>query len=104
MKTKRRRASLPSITCPHCQSVAAIRTSESVSELLRQLRFRCENDECGHVFAADLVVTRTIVQSACPNPRIQLPFGRTARPANDDARVPANDDRAPAAETAPTPS
>lgn len=104
MKTKRRRASLPSITCPHCQSVAAIRTSESVSELLRQLRFRCENDECGHVFAADLVVVRTIVPSARPNPLIRLPFGRTARTANDDTPIPANDDRPAAAEIAPTPS
>jgi len=74
-----------------------------VSELLRQLRFRCENDDCGHVFAADLVVVRTIVPSACPNPHVRIPFGRSVRPANDDTREPANDDRLPAAETSPTP-
>lgn len=92
--TRRRRASLPSISCPHCRSVAAIRTSDQVSDLLRQLRFRCENDECGHVFAADLSIVRTIVPSATPNPAIKLPFAVRAKPANDDNRTPANDDDA----------
>lgn len=92
----RRRATLPSISCPHCGSATKIRTSEGVSPLLRQLRFRCENDECGHVFAADLVVVRTIVPSASPNPAIRLPLAaRSPRPANDDTRTPANDDEKP---------
>jgi transcriptional regulator NrdR family protein len=109
----KKRATIPSITCPHCKSRASIRTSSAVSDLFRQIRFRCENDECGHVFAADLVVVRTIVPSAIPNPAIKLPFAnpnlcraRTGlKPANDDAPVPANDDEQllhAAVTTAPT--
>lgn len=97
------RASLPAVTCPHCGGRTTIRTSSPVSPLTREVRYRCENDECGHVFAADLSIIRTLVPSARPNPAIKLPLanqnlvGARKRPANDDERTPANDDAPEAA-------
>lgn len=75
--------------CPHCGSVAKMRTTRAVTPLFRELRFQCTNVEgdeaCGHTFVASLEITRTIVPSARPNPRIKLPIAppranRTALP------------------------
>ena len=108
-KSKKHR--IPGIACPHCDSPALIRTSSALTTIVRHIRYRCENDACGHVFVAELQVIRTIVPSACPNPEVRLPFAnpnicRTRPlPANDDNRTPANDDvvTSPAA-TTPAPS
>ncbi|MEG3166638.1 ogr/Delta-like zinc finger family protein [Sphingomonas sp. LB3N6] len=89
---------IPGISCPHCSGPAGIRNSAALTATVRHIRYRCENDDCGHVFVAELQVIRTIVPSARPNPEVRLPFsnpnvGRTRPvPANDDTRTPANDD------------
>lgn len=88
------RPRIPVIACPHCDSRAIVRNSEQMAPLCRELRFRCENDACGHTFVASLEIIRTITPSACPNPNVHLPLAprRAApRPANDD--VVANDNR-----------
>lgn len=75
--------------CPHCGSLAKMRTTRAVTPLFRELRFQCTNvdgdDACGHTFVAALTIERTIVPSARPNPRITLPIApprknRTALP------------------------
>lgn len=84
------------VRCPHCESLAKVRTTREVTALYRELRFQCMNvdgeDPCGHTFVASLVIEKTIVASARPNPRINLPIAapRTRRlpsgtpaPAND---------------------
>ncbi len=89
------------IRCPHCRARATVRHSEEETLLSREIRFRCENDGCGHAFVAQLVILRTLVPSAQPNPEVTLPlcnpnlqhFG--PRPANDDHRTPANDESEP---------
>lgn len=89
---------IPGLSCPHCDGPAGIRNSAALTTTVRHIRYRCENDECGHVFVAELQVIRTIVPSACPNPEVRLPFSnpnvcRTRPlPANDDTRTAANDD------------
>lgn len=73
------------LRCPHCESLSKVRTTREVTALYRELRFQCLNvegdDPCGHTFVASLVIERTIVQSARPNPRINLPVAapRTKR-------------------------
>lgn len=66
------------VHCPHCESLAKVRTTREVTALYRELRFQCINvegdDPCGHTFVASLVIERTIVESARPNPRIRLPI------------------------------
>lgn len=66
------------LRCPHCLSLAKVRTTREVTALYRELRFQCTNVEgdepCGHTFVASMVIERTIVPSAKPNPRINLPI------------------------------
>lgn len=95
--------------CPHCDTRAIVRSSGQISPLVRELDYQCQNIACGHTFVSQLSIVRTIVASACPRAGIHLPFGnpnlgpkRLPKPANDDVRIPANDDTLPAA-SAPDP-
>ncbi len=76
------------------------RTSEQLSPTCREMRLRCEDDDCGHQFVIQVAVIRTVVASRKPNPEVTLPFSnpnltaQKPKPANDDVMVPtpANDD------------
>lgn len=95
---------VPGIVCPHCKSRSIVRDSVQVDDLTRDLRYMCDNDDCGHTFVAMLAIIRTVRPSAKPNPSVILPIGEwRSRPANDDQRIPVNDNETPAAELAPTP-
>lgn len=95
MTTKSR---LPRITCPHCSSRTIVRSSEQVTPTYREVRLTCDDDDCGHTMVASISIIRTIRPSLKPNPEILLPFGNQnlrvgrTRPANDDTRLPANDE------------
>ncbi len=91
MKTTRTR--LPSISCLHCGAKSIVRDSIAVTQMVRELRLSCTNEDCGHTFVAQLSVIRTIRPSATPNRDVRLPFGAwSKRPANDDHPEPANDE------------
>ena len=95
MTTKSR---LPRITCPHCGQRTIVRSSEQITLTYREVRLSCDNEDCGHTMLASISIIRTIRPSARPNPNVTLPIGNQnlrvprARPANDDTRVPANDE------------
>ena len=88
--------------CPHCDHLSKARSSEPLTPLCREIRYQCMNvngdDPCGHTFVAVIEIRRTIVPSARPNPRINLPIsprrapmtprGPTSLAANDDAPRP----------------
>ncbi|WP_298808395.1 ogr/Delta-like zinc finger family protein [uncultured Sphingomonas sp.] len=102
--TKKRNypARIPAIACPHCLTRAVAYDSVEIDLLTREIRFRCSNADCGHTFVGQLGIFRTVQPSMMPNPAIKLPMGQwRSKPANDDTRVPANDDVLPAAVTAP---
>ena len=63
-----------SISCPHCGADTTIRSSRAMSSLSRQQYLQCSNVECSHTFVATTEVTHTIVPSALPNPKVQLPM------------------------------
>lgn len=65
-----------SMPCPHCKQTALIRTSQQISPLLRELRYACRNDDCGHTFVAYTEVSYTTSPSAQPDPAINLPFSK----------------------------
>jgi hypothetical protein len=97
---------IPGMTCPHCETRSIAYDSVKIDRLTREIRYRCADVDCGHVFVAQLAVVRTVHSSKRPNPAVTLhvgPWGNRA-PANDDTRTPANDDKPDAAEIAPTPS
>ncbi|WP_267382376.1 MULTISPECIES: ogr/Delta-like zinc finger family protein [unclassified Sphingomonas] len=84
---------LPSIGCPHCGTRSIVRSSEAVTDTVRELRMVCDNTDCGCQFVSQLSVIRIVHQSATPNPAVRIPFGRwPAKPANDDHPAPANDE------------
>lgn len=89
---------LPAISCPHCDAKSIVRTSEDVTNMVREIRLECTNGDCGHSFVAQLSVIRTIRPSRQPREGVKLPFanpnlvGPDAKPANDDQPGHANDD------------
>lgn len=64
------------ISCPICLGKAKARSSRMMSRTLREITYRCENDNCGHVYVANLEVVRTLVPSAMPNPDVSIPLSR----------------------------
>lgn len=58
--------------CPHCETLAAVRTSRSITRISTEFRFQCPNVECGHTFVGLLEVTHTISPPASPHPEVNL--------------------------------
>ncbi|WP_019517246.1 ogr/Delta-like zinc finger family protein [Sphingomonas sp. Mn802worker] len=102
MKKRSYPARIPGIACPHCRARAIAYDSVEIDLLTREIRFRCDDADCGHTFVGQLGIFRTVRPSMKPNPAVQLPMGQwRSKPANDDTRVPANDDVLPAAVAVP---
>ncbi|HEX7856014.1 MAG TPA: ogr/Delta-like zinc finger family protein [Sphingobium sp.] len=91
MRTRR----IPPIACPHCGRTPRVRGSEQITPLIREVRYLCDNDECGHSFVATIEIVRTVRPSLRPNAGISLPVLPHLKPANDDGPPAANDDDAP---------
>jgi hypothetical protein len=95
---------VPATECPHCRTRAIAYDSVKLDVFTREIRFVCQDADCGHTFVGQLSIFRTVRPSMKPNPAIVLPLGQwRSKPANDDERVPANDDQPDAAEVAPSP-
>lgn len=67
-----------SIHCPICRTRAIARTSREMSRTMREITYRCTNDECGHTYVAHLEVVRTLVPSIIDNPEVSIPFSPAA--------------------------
>jgi len=61
------------LRCPHCNSPAIVRSSYSLTNLLRASLLQCKNVVCGHTFSAYTEIVKTISPSSCPNPFVDLP-------------------------------
>ena len=71
-----------SSVCPHCGAGARVRTSKSISALVTQRYYACQNHLCGHTYSAIEEVTHSISPSASPNAQVRLevrPVTRTAK-------------------------
>lgn len=75
------------IRCPICLSRATARTSRLMSRTLREITYRCENDDCGHVYIAHLEVVRTTVPSAMRNDDVSIPLSPAVQQRSDRART-----------------
>jgi predicted RNA-binding Zn-ribbon protein involved in translation (DUF1610 family) len=81
------------LLCPHCNARAIARSSAQVTSTCRTIYYRCDNDECGHTFIAQLAILHSTVPSRIPNPQVNLPL-RVAATLKHLAEVqdfPAND-------------
>ena len=59
--------------CPHCGMSMRIRSSEGMSELVRNIYMQCTNEACGATYRAMLEITHQLSPSGTPNPAIKLP-------------------------------
>ena len=81
----------PGMSCPVCKSRSWVKQSHEVTPIVRELRYACDNVNCGATFRAELVVTHIISPSALtPAANLHLPLWRTGV-ANDNALVAAMD-------------
>jgi len=67
-----------SLPCPHCQSAVRAAKSRTMSTLMKEITYRCQNVDCGHTFVATLEISRTVSLSAMPNPEVSLPISPRA--------------------------
>lgn len=67
------------IRCPHCNSRAIARSSRELSATMREIVFMCIDPECGHTYAANLEVVRTLSPSAKPKKEVRLPISAHVR-------------------------
>lgn len=58
------------MVCPHCLSLAPIRTSRPLSRMVKEVYCQCSNVACGHTFKAMVEITMTISPSAFPDPAV----------------------------------
>lgn len=73
------------LTCPHCGTIATIRTSRELGSTVREAGAQCTNIECGHTWVARIVAERTIAPSMCPNPKVYIPLSPRSPAANAPA-------------------
>lgn len=67
------------LPCPHCNNGVKALKSRTLSPLLKEITFRCNNIECNHVFVASLEVLRTLSLSNTPNYELKIPISKHAR-------------------------
>lgn len=72
-KSNRPGSTAPSMYCPHCKSRSAVRSSNTLSPLLKELYYQCKNHLCGFTWVAQLEATRALNEPITPNPEIRLP-------------------------------
>lgn len=75
------------IKCPVCLGGSTARSSRAMSRTMREITYRCENDDCGHVYVATLEVVRTLVPSAVPNPEVSIPLSPAVQQRLEKHRV-----------------
>ncbi|PWF64933.1 transcriptional regulator [Shewanella sp. BC20] len=64
------------ITCPHCDCRALQRRTRAITTLTREKTYRCNNDDCGHVFVSIEEIQRTVVQPRTRKEGINLQTSR----------------------------
>ncbi|MEB0137973.1 MULTISPECIES: ogr/Delta-like zinc finger family protein [unclassified Undibacterium] len=68
-----------SLPCPHCEQPVRAIKSRTMSPMFKEITYRCNNPDCGHVFIAGLEVLRTISLSATPNCLMKIPISQHVR-------------------------
>jgi DNA-directed RNA polymerase subunit RPC12/RpoP len=67
------------MTCPHCDSRALQRRTRSITPLTREKTYRCNNDECGHIFVSIEEIQRTVVSPRICREGINLQMSRISK-------------------------
>ena len=64
------------LTCPHCDGLARVRSSNTVTRCTTELFCECMNTACRHTFVAYAEASHTLSPSATPHPLVLLPYSR----------------------------
>lgn len=73
--------SVISLPCPHCHSRVRAKKSRTMSDMMKEITYMCQNPDCGHVFVASLEVLRTLSLSSTPNPEVRITLSPHVRQA-----------------------
>ena len=73
--------------CPHCETRSIAYDSVRVDNLTRDIRYRCDNVDCGHVFVAQLAIVRTVRSADAILVAAEAEEDRLARLADTDPRT-----------------
>ncbi len=73
------------LTCPHCASLATIRSSKPLGDTVREAKAQCNNVECAHTWIARIVAERTIAPSMTPKKGVYIPLSPRSPAANAPA-------------------
>lgn len=65
--------------CPHCDSLAFIRSSKQLGKLVKEASCQCSNLVCGHTFIVSVEVVRTISPAAFPDPLVAAQLKQSDR-------------------------
>ena len=68
-----------SIPCPHCDHRVRAAKSRTMSGMMKEITYMCQNPECGHIFVASLEVLRTLSPSAIPKPGVNIQLSQHVR-------------------------
>jgi hypothetical protein len=90
--TKRPYSRAFTIICPDCQGKLLIRTSEQVTDTVRELLLWCDNDTCGARFKGQISLLSRIERTVPTAAAVILPTGPwLPKRSDNDNRTPAND-------------
>lgn len=62
------------LTCPHCGSLATIRSSKTLGATVREASVQCNDVECAHTWVTRIIADRTIAPSMKPNKHVFIPL------------------------------
>lgn len=62
------------VYCPHCDSIAHVRTAKKYSATLHDHYMRCTNIDCDHAFVTRVEIVYTTRESHTPKDNIHLPL------------------------------
>lgn len=68
------------MTCPHCDSRALQRRTRAITPLTREKTYRCNNDDCGHIFVSIEEIQRTVVPPRIKRDGINLRMSKLTKP------------------------
>lgn len=71
--------------CPHCKSLATIRSSKELGATVREASVQCNNIECAHTWVTRVIADRTIAPSMTPNSKVFIPLSPRSPAAHTSA-------------------
>ena len=66
--------------CPHCGSLAKVRSSREITPLTREAYLQCRNLDCCHAWKVFFSAVETVHKSRRPRADVFIPLARKDKP------------------------